>query len=98
MADKEKRLRKILVKICMKGKLKSVGSLEEAHLVLVEDRQCSSRTKLIGKDTYLIMIEKGYTFPEEEVYYLVSTNPRDRKHIEQKFLTNAFAVVKPALT
>ena len=96
MEDKEKRLRKILVKICMKGKLKLVGSLEEAHLVLVGDRQCVSRTKLIGKDTYLLIIEKGYTFPEEDVYYLVSTNPRDMKHIEQKFLTNAFAMVKPA--
>ena len=98
MADKDKRLRKILVKINMKGRLKLVATLEEAHLVLVEDKQCASRTKLIGKDTYLIMIEKGYTFPEEEVYYTVSTNPRDRKHIEQKYLTSAFAAVKPALT
>ena len=98
MADKEKRLRKILVKINMKGRLKLVATLEEAHLVLVQDKRCASRTKLIGKDTYLEMVEKGYTFPEEEVYYTVSTNPRDRKHIEEKYLTNAFAHVKPALT
>ena len=98
MADKEKRLRKILVKINMKGRLKLVATLEEAHLILVQDKRCASRTKLIGKDTYLEMEEKGYTFPEEEVYYTVSTNPRDRKHIEEKYLTNAFAAVKPALT
>ena len=66
MADKDKQLRKILVKINMKGRLKLVATLEEAHLVLVEDKQCASRTKLIGKDTYLRMIEKGYIFPEEE--------------------------------
>ena len=36
MADKEKRLRKILDKIYMKGLLKSVGTLEEAHIVLVD--------------------------------------------------------------
>ena len=98
MEDKEKRLRKILVKINMKGRLKLVASLDEAHLVLVEDKQCASRTKLIGKDSWLIMIEKGYTFPEEEVYYVVSANPRDRKHIEQKYLTNAFACVQTTLT
>ena len=98
MADKEKRLRKILVKINMKGRLKLVATLEEAHLILVQDKRCASRTKLIGKDTYLEMEEKGYTSPEEEVYYTVSTNPRDRKHIEEKYLTNAFAAVKPALT
>ena len=37
MADKEKRLRKILVKIGKKGVLKHVGTLEEAHVVLLED-------------------------------------------------------------
>ena len=94
MGDKEKRLRKILVKSGWKGKLKSVAILEEAHIVLVEDRQCCRRTQLIGKDTYLKMIERGYTFPEEDVYYLVSTNPRDMKHIEQKCLSNAFTTVK----
>ena len=98
MADKEKRLRKILVKINMKGRLKLVASLDEAHLVLVQDKQCVSRTKLIGKDSWLIMIEKGYTFPEEEVYYVVSPNPRDRKHIEEKYLTNAFACMQTRLT
>ena len=97
MADKEKRLRKLLVKMSMKGRLKLVASLEEAHLVLVNERG-HSKVQLIGKDSYLMMIEKGYIFPEEEVYYLVSTNPRNRKLIEQKYLTNAFASVKPGLT
>ena len=97
MADKEKRLRKILTKLGMKGRLKLVASLE-AHLVLVQDKQCASRTKLIGKDSWLIFIERGYTFPEEDVYYVISPNPRDRKHIEEKYLTNAFACIQTKLT
>ena len=98
MADTEKRLRKILTKLGLKGRLKLVASLDEAHLVLVQDKRCASRTKLIGKDSWLIFIERGYTFPEEDVYYVISPNPRDRKHIEEKYLTNAFACMQTKLT
>ena len=94
MEDKDKRLRKILVKRGLKGKLKPVGSLEEAHIILVEDSKCITKTKLIGKDSYLGMIESGHTFSEENIHFMVSTNPRDRWHIEQKFLSNAFATIK----
>ena len=98
MADKEKRLRKILSRLGLKGRLKLVASLDEAHLVIVEDKRCASRTKLIGKDSWLIMIERGYTFPEEDVHYVISPNPRDKKNIEQKYLTNAFACIQTTLT
>ena len=37
MADKEKRLRKLLTKVNLKGKLKSVKTYEESSIVLVED-------------------------------------------------------------
>ena len=94
MADKEKRFRKILLKKGMKGKLKLVDTLEEAHFVLVEDRRYWRKSRFIGKEVYLKIIERGYTFPEEDVYYLVSTNPRDMKHIEQKFLSSASANMK----
>ena len=94
MADKEKRLRKILSKGGLKGKLKLAASLDEAHLVIVEDKRCVCGNRLIGKGTYLEMIEKGYTAPEEEVYYVVSTNPRNVWHIEHQMLTNAFSVVR----
>ena len=95
MADKEKRLRKIMGKKCLKGKLKPVGSLEEAHLVLVEDRQCTKKTKLVGVDSYREMVENGHTFPEENVHFLVSTNPRNMWHVERQFLSNAFATMRP---
>ena len=94
MADKEKQLHKILSRLGLKGRLKLVASLDEAHLVLVNERG-HGRFHLTGKDSYLMAIEKGYIFPEEEVYYLVSTNPRDKKNIERKYLTNAFANIKP---
>ena len=94
MADKEKWLRKLLDKIHMRGKLKLVATLEEAHLVLFNERE-RSKFHLTGKGSYLMAIEEGYTFPEEEVYYLVATNPRNRQLVEQKYLTNALANVKP---
>ena len=90
MADKEKRLSKILSRIRMKGKLKLVGSLEEAHLILVEDRNDRKKTMLIGKDSYTGMMERGYTFQEQTIYYLVSTNPRDRWNVDKHLLSNSF--------
>ena len=39
MAEKGKRLRKILERAGLKGKLKQVESLEEAHLVLIMETQ-----------------------------------------------------------
>ena len=92
MADKEKRLRKFLSKIGLKGKLKMVETLEEAHLVLVNERGHGT-FRLTRKEDYLELIERGYTFPEE-VYYLVSTNPRDARSIERKYLTNALPNIK----
>ena len=94
MADKEKRLRKILVKKCLKGKLKPVGSIEEAHLIIVENRQCIDRTLLIGRDTYRQLIEEGYSYPEDQVHYLVSTNPRNVWHIERQFMSNSYGSMK----
>ena len=75
MADKGKRLRKILSKMNLKGQFKLVATLEEAHLVLVNERG-HSKFHLTGKDSYLTVIEEGYIFPEEEVYYLVSGTRR----------------------
>ena len=63
MADKEKRLRKILVKKGFNGKVKPVGSLEEARIVLIKD-------KIVAKYEYIEMVENGYKFSEEDVYYL----------------------------
>ena len=93
MADKEKRLRKALLNLNLKGKLKMVKTLEEAHRVLINDRG-HGRFRLTRKDIYIKILKDGYTFPEEEVYYLVSTNPRDARSIERKYLTSAVANIK----
>ena len=93
MTDKAKRLRKILSRIGMKGKLKLTLNEEEAHLVLVEDRHDGKKTRLIGKDSYTGMIERGHDFREEDIYYLVSTNPRDRWNVEKRLLSNSFGMM-----
>ena len=93
MADKEKRFRKILLDINLKGKLKMVKTLEEARLVLLK-RIGHSAFRLTRKEGYLELIKRGYTFPEEEVYFAVSSNPRDSKHIEERYVTNAFSNIK----
>ena len=93
MADKEKRLRKILSKNGLKGKLKLVATLEEAHLVIIKKIRLGT-SRLTRKEAYIEMLEDGYTFSEEEVYFVVSSNPRDRKHIERKYLTNALSNLK----
>ena len=89
MADKEKRLRKILIKKGLKGRIKLVDTLEEADIVIVEDRNDKTKTKFIGKEVYIKMVKEGYTFPEENIFFTVSSNPRDKKNIEQKLFTKA---------
>ena len=81
MADKEKRLRKILLKAGLKGQLKSVTTLEETHIIIIENEQSSTKTQLIGKDSYVKALENGYTFPEDRVHYLVSSNPRNMRNV-----------------
>ena len=91
MADKQKRLRKILDRKRMRGKLKLVDSLEEASSVLLDDRRYDATFKLLWKDSYLEMLEEGHTVPEENVYFVVPTNPRDKFNIEKRLLTSSFA-------
>ena len=93
MADKEKRFRKILTKKCLKGKLKLVATLEQSHFVLIH-RKGVSKLLFIRKGDYSELIERGYTFPEKEVYFTVSSNPRDNKHVEEKYLTNGFSTIR----
>ena len=81
MADKEKRIQKILAKAGFKGKLKSVATLEEAYMIIIEDGQSMTKTQLIDKDTYVITLKNGYTFPEDRVHYLVPSNPRNVQNV-----------------
>ena len=94
MADKGKRLRKILTKIGMKGQLKPVGNLDEAHIILIDDPQCIKLFSFMGKDAYKQFLEEGQTFPEHIVHFLVSANPRNKWNIEQRLLTSAVGTIK----
>ena len=86
MADKAKRLRKILVKGGLKGVLKPVNTLEEAHIIIIDGKP---NAKCVGVDTYKQWIDEGHTFPEESIHYLVSSNPRNAWHIDQRFIANS---------
>ena len=88
MADKEKRLRKILDKIDMRGKLKSVATLEEAHIVLEDVPEKSCKYGIYRKGEYQQELTNGYAFPEDRVHFLVHANPRNRRQLEQNLMTN----------
>ena len=94
MVDKEKRLRKILVKRGLKGLLKLVGTLKEAHIVVVENEQSISNTMVIGRDTYELYLQEGQTFPEDLVHYTVFTNPRNTVNIERKIMSNSYGIMR----
>ena len=94
MADKRKRLQKILVKKGMKGQLRPVETLGDAHIIVIEDKQCINQSAFMGKDAYKRMIENGGTFPSDIVHFLVSANPRNRWNIEQRLLSNKVGSLK----
>ena len=81
MADKEKKLRKILLRAGLRGKLKMVNTLEEAYIVIVQHPHGSYNCFVYHKDRYQEELNKGKTFPEEHVYFTVPTNSRNIKQI-----------------
>ena len=94
MAENGKRLNKFLDKAGLKGKLRPVESLEEEHIIVIEDKQCLSRSKFMRKDEYKRLVENDRTFPSDIVHFLVSTNPRNGSHIEKKLISNRFGSIK----
>ena len=90
MADKGKRLQKILVKKGLKGKLKPAASLEQAHIILIDNKQCIDKVQLLGKDVYNKFLDEGYNFPSDLVHFLVIANPRNRWNIEHRLFTSAY--------
>ena len=78
----------------MKGQLKPVESLDEAHIILIEDKQSVTKHAFYSKNAYKTVLENGYTFPEDTVYFLVSSNPRNRRSIERSLLSNRFGAIK----
>ena len=80
MADKIKRLNKILNKGGLKGFLKPLETLEDSHFVLVEKIKNIFSTKLMFKtEEYKAILERGETYPPDIVHFLVITNKRNAK-------------------
>ena len=87
MADKEKKLRKILLNLNLKGKLKPAKTLEEAQIIIVQKPNNPGINTFFSKLGYQSALENGVTFPEERVYFTVSSNPRNTKQIVESILT-----------
>ena len=94
MADKEKRLRKILVKVGLKGKLKSVKTYEESSIVVVEDPCSATKNIFFDKKGFEYALLDGETFPEDRVHFLVSTNPRNRQLVERSVMSNNYGLME----
>ena len=87
MADKEKRIQKFLNRLKMKGKLKSVKTLEEANIIIVEDLQCRGKNVFFNKQGYEQALSRGNTFPEDSVHFMVPTNPRNTMEVARSIIT-----------
>ena len=89
MADKDKRIQKFLTKFRLKGKLKSVKTIEEATVVMVEDPHDKANNVFYHKAGYQTELSRGETFPEDTVHFLTSTNPRNRHLVERGIFTRS---------
>ena len=89
MADKEKRIQKFLTKVRLKGKLKTVKTLEEATVVIVEDPRNKCDNVIYDIHHYQIALERSGPFPADLVHFLTSTNPRNKGLVERGIFTKA---------
>ena len=89
MADKEKRIQKLLAKAGFKGKLKSVKTLEEATVVVVEDPRDRTKNMVYSMPNYQIALERFGPFPTDRVHFLTSTNPRNKILVERGLISQA---------
>ena len=89
MADKEKRIQKFLTKAGLKGKLKSVKTLEEAIVVVVEDPRIKANNAVYDIHHYQIALERSGPFPTDRVHFLTSTNPRNKNLVERGLFSQA---------
>ena len=98
MADKEKRIQKFLAKVGLKGKLKSVKTLEEATVVVVEDPCDRSKNVFYGRRHYQITLDRSGPFPMDRVHFLTSTNPRNKDLFERGIFKAKGPLVLPGFS
>ena len=83
MADKEKRIRKFLDKINIKGKLKTVKTLDEASVIIILDPHTAVNSFLYDQAGYQAALSRGETFM---VHFLTPTNPRNKDLVTRGIL------------
>ena len=89
MADKEKRIQKFLIRMRLKGKIKEVGTLEKAGIVIVTDPHSICDYLFFDKKGYQDALSRGETYPEDRVHFMVLTNPRNNNLILRGLLNKA---------
>ena len=87
MADKIKRLEKVLKKKGMKGWLKPVDNLENSQFVIVENKGCVYNSMLIRTEDYKTLLERGETYPPDIVHFLIYSNKRNVQNMNNSLLT-----------
>ena len=96
MADKEKRIRKFLNKINIKGKLKTVKTLDEASIIVILDPHTAINSFFYDKAGYLAALSRVETYPEETVHFLTPTNPRNKDLVTRGLLSKTHGLgIKP---
>ena len=96
MADKEKRIRKFLNKINIKGKLKTVKTLDEANIIIILDPHTAINSVFYDKAGYQTALLRGETFPEDMVHFLTPTNPRNNDLVMRGLLFKTHGLgIKP---
>ena len=86
MVDKEKRIRKFLNKINIKGKLKTVKTLDEASIIIILDPHTAINSVFYDKAGYQTALLRGETYSEDTVHFLTPTNPRNNDLVTRGLL------------
>ena len=95
MADKIKRLNKMLIRRRLKGFLKPVENLEDSHFVLVEKIKDRSFTNTIIKtEDYKALLESGETYPPDIVHFPVISNKRNVQNIKNTLFATHYEEIK----
>ena len=87
MTDKAKRLEKILKNKGIKDWLKLVENLENSQFVSLENKRFVGNSLVLTTEDYKTLLERGDTFPPDNVYFLVSSNKRNVQNINNSLLT-----------
>ena len=82
MTERSKRLEKNLRKKGVKNMFKPFDSLENSDFVLIENKRCINESGILTTEDYKDILERGATYPPENVHFLVIRNRRNSQTIK----------------